>query len=87
MARGWDSKSIEQQQEESENRQEAHRTTAEEIHQAERKRRKASLELQRERILDEKTSNAGRRLALQSALADIEKAIAAVDAEGAKGKA
>ncbi len=39
---------------------------------ADRKRRRQSLELQRERILSERTSSAFRRTALADALADIE---------------
>ena len=39
---------------------------------AERKRRCQALELQRERILSERTSNPHRRSALELALADIE---------------
>lgn len=39
---------------------------------AERKRRRQALELQRERVLSERTSNPHRRSALELALADIE---------------
>lgn len=39
---------------------------------AERKRQRQALELQRERILSERTSNAHRRSALSLALADVE---------------
>ena len=44
--------------------------------QAERKRNVRSLELQRERILSERTSNPNRRSALEYALADIEEKLA-----------
>ncbi|MCL2660027.1 MAG: hypothetical protein FWD64_05860 [Acidobacteriaceae bacterium] len=44
--------------------------------QAERKRNLRSLELQRERILSERTSNPHRRSALEYALADIEEKLA-----------
>lgn len=43
---------------------------------AERKRRLQSLELQRERILSERTANPHRRSALTYALADIEEKLA-----------
>lgn len=39
---------------------------------AERKRQRQALELQRERVLSERTSNPHRRTALANALADIE---------------
>ena len=39
---------------------------------AERKRQRQALELQRERVLSERTSNPHRRTALTNALADIE---------------
>lgn len=43
---------------------------------AERKRRMQTLEMQRERILSERTSNPHRRSALTNALADIEEKLA-----------
>ncbi len=43
---------------------------------AERKRMRQTLELQRERILSERTSSAHRRSALTNALADIEERLA-----------
>ena len=43
---------------------------------AERKRKRQALELQRERILSEKTSSPHRRTALTNALADIEEKLA-----------
>ncbi len=43
---------------------------------AERKRQRQALELQRERILSERTSSAHRRTALSNALADIEEKLA-----------
>lgn len=48
-------------------------TSAEE---AERKRRRQALELQRERVLSERTSSPHRRTALTNALADIEEKLA-----------
>jgi hypothetical protein len=43
---------------------------------AERKRKRQALELQRERILSERTSSPHRRTALTNALADIEEKLA-----------
>ena len=43
---------------------------------AERKRRRQALELQRERVLSERTSSPHRRTALTNALADIEEKLA-----------
>ncbi len=43
---------------------------------AERKRLRQALELQRERVLSERTSNPHRRTALENALADIEEKLA-----------
>jgi len=43
---------------------------------AERKRQRQALEMQRERILSERTSNPHRRTALENALADIEEKLA-----------
>lgn len=42
------------------------------VQDAERKRQRQALELQRERVLSERTSNPHRRTALANALADIE---------------
>lgn len=74
MSRGWESKSVEEQQSEAaapkpaaaENNAEA----------ANRKRQRQLLELQRERILSERTSSPHRRSALENALADIEEKLA-----------
>lgn len=74
MARGWESKSVEDQVAESQ----AETSTASKMKQAtaaataSRERQRQELELQRERILDERTSNPHRRAALEAALADIE---------------
>jgi len=43
---------------------------------AERKRQRQALELQRERVLSERTSSPHRRSALENALADIEEKLA-----------
>jgi hypothetical protein len=45
-------------------------------HEAERKRQRQALELQRERILSERTASPHRRTALANALADIEEKLA-----------
>jgi hypothetical protein len=45
---------------------------------ADRQRQRQALELQRERILDERTSNPHRRAALNAALADIEKRLQSI---------
>jgi hypothetical protein len=79
MARGWESKSVEDQvEQQSENRQmtagSAGRSLAAE--EAARVRQRQVLELERERILDERTSNPIRRAALAAALDAIEKQIA-----------
>lgn len=70
MSRGWESKFVEEQQAQAVAlRTEARATGLEE---AERKRRRQALEMQRERILSERTSSPHRRSALELALADIE---------------
>ena len=74
MARGWESKSVEEQLAEKESEaltqdEIAHRKR---LADAKRQREKQSLELQHERILSERTSNPHRRAALEAALADIE---------------
>jgi hypothetical protein len=70
MSRGWESKSVEEQQ----NQAAAPNPVVEENNAeiAERKRKRQALELQRERILSERTSSPHRRSALTNALADIE---------------
>jgi hypothetical protein len=74
MSRGWESKSVEEQQ----NQAAAPKPVAAENHaeEAERKRKRQALELQRERILSERTSSPHRRSALTVALADIEEKLA-----------
>ena len=80
MSRGWESKSVESQQAEpidtpatpaqaKANLLEMRGNTAAD---AERKRRRQALELQRERVLSERTSSPHRRSALEAALIDIE---------------
>ena len=74
MSRGWESKSVEEQQ----NQAAAPKPVAADgrVEDAERKRKRQALELQRERILSERTSSAHRRSALSNALADIEEKLA-----------
>jgi hypothetical protein len=74
MSRGWESKSVEEQQAQAAvPKPEVEPNSAEA---AERTRLRQSLELQRERILSERTSSAHRRSALTNALADIEEKLA-----------
>jgi hypothetical protein len=70
MARGWESKSVEEQQ----SQPAAPKIDPSIAHarDAERKRQVQALEMQRERVLSERTSNPHRRTALSNALADIE---------------
>ncbi len=74
MSRGWDSKSVEEQQSQAAAPKPA--TANNNAEAAERKRQLQALELQRERILSERTSSAHRRTALTNALADIEEKLA-----------
>jgi len=81
MARGWESKSVEEQMAnvleapaaDSSNRMvtEEERRAAE-LQRTTRERQIQALNLQRENILSQRTSNPGRRAALESALAHIE---------------
>ena len=75
MARGWESKSVEDQVEQALDRNEAAHARPnheEAFAKAARTRDRQALELQRERILDERTSSPIRRAALAAALNDIE---------------
>jgi hypothetical protein len=74
MSRGWESKSVEEQQLQTA----AQKTDPAVAHalDAERKRKRQELELQRERVLSERTSSPHRRTALTNALADIEEKLA-----------
>jgi hypothetical protein len=79
MARGWESKSVEDQVEQHESSEPSHKAklsagAASTARQLERQ----ALELQRERILDERTSNPIRRKALEAALNEIEAKLAAL---------
>ncbi len=72
MARGWESKNVEDQQETA---AEAVPVAAAALRQEERdrQRRLQGLQMQRERILSERTSSPHRRSALELALADVER--------------
>jgi hypothetical protein len=70
MSRGWESKSVEEQQNQAAAPKPV--TVDDRAEVAEQKRRRQALELQRERILSERTSSPHRRSALTIALADIE---------------
>jgi hypothetical protein len=74
MSRGWESKSVEEQQ----NQAAAPKPVVanDNAEAAESKRKRQALELQRERILSERTSSPHRRSALSLALADIEERLA-----------
>jgi hypothetical protein len=81
MSKGWESKSVEDQQAQQTQQSEANSSKASrpdhdpasQAADAERKRRRQALELQRERVLSERTSSPHRRSALELALATIER--------------
>ncbi len=70
MSRGWESKSVEQQQAEASEPKPV--LEHKRLEEAERQRLRQALEMQRERVLSERTSSPHRRSALELALADIE---------------
>ena len=74
MARGWESKNVEDQQETA---AEAVPVAAAALRQEERdrQRRLQGLQMQRERILSERTSSPHRRSALELAPADVEREV------------
>ena len=82
MARGWESKSVEDQMANALEQRELDpgfvsedaRRIADK-HRTERERQKQALNLQRENILSQKTSNPARRTALEAALAQVESQI------------
>jgi hypothetical protein len=85
MARGWESKSVEEQMASSQQYAPVHlgvnfanpETKREAEHQrAQRLRQRQALTLQRENILSQRTSNPARRTALEAALQQIEAEIA-----------
>lgn len=82
MARGWESKSIEEQQALSEGTiRVPDKGNRDNSNFAARARQKQELELQREQILSQRTSSPIRRAALKSALAEIEGRLASLDRE------
>lgn len=76
MARGWESKSVEEQIAQQAQRSASQEPAAAQAAEAERTRQRQALELQRERILSERTSSPHRREALSQALAGIEEKLA-----------
>jgi hypothetical protein len=81
MARGWESKSVEEQVEQrsSEHSPDAKLSQdAADAAKATRTLERQALELQRERILDERTSSPIRRKALEAALTEIEAKLSAL---------
>jgi hypothetical protein len=75
MSKGWESKSVEEQQAERAAPVEAkHKIDGPKM------RARQALELQREQILSARTANPHRRAALEAALAQVEEQIAALDA-------
>jgi ribosome maturation protein Sdo1 len=75
MSKGWESKSVEEQQAEAmapKSVAAAEMTAEQRRAEAEQKRRVQALEMQRERVLSERTSSPHRRSALELALATIE---------------
>jgi hypothetical protein len=74
MSKGWESKSVEEQQNAAATPAPAAQPNYAED--AERKRRLQALELQRERILSERTASPHRRTALSAALLEIEEKLA-----------
>ena len=79
MARGWESKSVEEQQSSAEVSAAGavlDSSKRDGLERAKRERQKQELDLQRERILSERTSSPHRRSALAYALADIEEKLA-----------
>src|SRR5271155_81086 len=72
MARGWESKSVEEQMAMHEKHPASQGAKHKALGELAKKRDLQALELQRERILSERTSSPHRRAALQAALSDIE---------------
>jgi hypothetical protein len=75
MARGWESKSVEEQQSAADLTASGAAVDAAKrnvVERAKRERQRQELDLQRERILSERTSSPVRRAALEAALVDIE---------------
>jgi len=83
MARGWESKSVEEQMAASQQSAtfsgSAQDLRKKQVDQAHLARQRQSLALQRENILSQRTSNPGRRAALAAALEQIEAQIQALN--------
>lgn len=78
MARGWESKNVEEQQESAAEAAAADATASAaaanaRLGERDKQRRLQGLQMQRERILSERTSSPHRRSALELALADVER--------------
>jgi hypothetical protein len=79
MARGWESKSVEEQQSSGDvfgAGEVIDVAKRDDVKRATRERQRQELDLQRERVLSERTSSPVRRAALEAALADIEARLA-----------
>jgi len=74
MSKGWESKSVEEQQAER-----AAPVEAKKMIDGPKERARQSLELQREQILSARTANPHRRAALEAALEQVEAQLAALD--------
>lgn len=72
MSKGWESKSVEEQQMAAAAAPPSTTPPSDAVDEAENRRRRQALELQRERVLSERTSSPHRRSALEMALIDIE---------------
>ena len=81
MAKGWESKGVEEQLAERENAASAANVPAAAALRAgaEKERTRQNLELKKEQILNERTSNAHRRASLAAALHHIEQQLRALD--------
>jgi hypothetical protein len=79
MSKGWESKSVEEQQAERAAMVEAKSKSHRQNIDGANARARQALELQREQILSARTANPHRRAALEAALADIEAKLAALD--------
>ena len=74
MSKGWESKNVEEQQADAaEARVQAQGVVTANRNDAELRRKGQALEMQRERVLSERTSSPHRRSALEAALATIER--------------
>ncbi|HEY3990344.1 MAG TPA: hypothetical protein VGM02_13665 [Acidobacteriaceae bacterium] len=79
MSKGWESKSVEEQQAERAAMAETATKGRGQNVDGQKARARQALELQREQILSTRTSNPHRRVALEAALAEIEERLAALD--------